>query len=242
MLLDYSYQVVQEDDSQMTCLVRKPIAKFATSATPCPIPRYSRTRQVIFREVLVDGKPRVVVTCSCDYFTRKHGPCRHFYGTVKRGPRVDDFAPDCFKSYELYYGTNDAFTKRCDVSTNAINAHGGLILDTSLKELKSTLRDERVDLSWYKAAWSPLGIQTNPHCVREKLSNSNGPNASGINPAPFGFTYSSNGANVLEQMAGGMFPNFYYTTSNMIYCIHRSNCLNVERPRQASASLTTKQK
>ena len=129
MLLDYSYQVVQEDDSQMTCLVRKPIAKFATSATPCPIPRYSRTRQVIFREVLVDGKPRVVVTCSCDYFTRKHGPCRHFYGTVKRGPRAPACRPFCLGRDKSGHGEEEVdqseFAGPIDQSTN----RGWIVVD-----------------------------------------------------------------------------------------------------------------
>jgi len=53
---DYSYQVVQEDKSQLVCLVRKPITEVNTKATSCPIPRYSRTRQLIFREVVVDER------------------------------------------------------------------------------------------------------------------------------------------------------------------------------------------
>jgi len=153
----------------------------------------------------------VVVTCSCNYFTRKHGPCRHFYGVVNRGPCVEDFAPDCYKSYEVFYGTNEAFTERCDASTNLINAHGGLIINTSLMELKSSLREEKVNLPWYREAWSPLGVQTNPHCVKAKLSDSNGPYASGSNPAPFGFTYSS-GANALEEMADESKQSMYTRT------------------------------
>ena len=87
----------------MVCLVRKMDGIEPAADDGDPVPNYLRTRQVIVREVVIENKVYVLVTCGCHYFTRKKGPCHHFYAIVSREPSVEDFSPECLQSYELLY-------------------------------------------------------------------------------------------------------------------------------------------
>lgn len=137
---------MQEDASQMECLIRKMRNTQGLACVGSPVPNYLCTRRLIIREVVVDGKVYVLIKCGCNYFCRKKGPCRHFYALVDREPTVEDFSPECYQSYEVFYGENEEYTRKCDVAINMMESHGGLLLQTTLEKFKKGMKEQHVDL------------------------------------------------------------------------------------------------
>lgn len=158
----YSYQISHEDDSQMICLVRRKDGLAKINDNGDPVPRYMRTRKITVQEIMVDEKPSVLVVCDCHYFNRKKGPCRHFYAVIKRAPIVEDFSPECYKAYELYYGENKDITDEFDRIIDMIESNGGLVLKYSLAEFKMNLKEQYVNLGWYERTYNDIGEDTTP--------------------------------------------------------------------------------
>lgn len=159
-MLGYAYQIVHEDDSQMQCWVRKMDEARKKRDADDPIPNYMRTRQIIIREIYVGENVYTLIKCGCHYFKRKKAPCRHFYAIMNRGPEAEDFSPECLKSYELYYGEDDVFTKKCDAIIAMIESHGGLLINSSLKDFKMGMKDQYVDRKWYESLYNDIGVDT----------------------------------------------------------------------------------
>ena len=157
----------------MVCLVRKMDGIEPAADDGDPVPNYLRTRQVIVREVVIENKVYVLVKCGCHYFTRKKGPCRHFYAIVSREPSVEDFSPECLQSYELFYGEKAEFTQMCDETIGRFESHGGLLLQISLATFKMGVKKQHSDLDWYKTAYNEIGIDTVPReeNIAKKLSS-----------------------------------------------------------------------
>ena len=93
-------------------------------------PVYARTRTVVVREVLVDDEHFVCLQCSCGHFFQYLGCCRHIYCLLDRYPIEDDVFPECFKSYDVFYGEDgsEEYTTRCDARTELLEHHKGMLL------------------------------------------------------------------------------------------------------------------
>eukprot|EP00985_Skeletonema_marinoi_P034761 scaffold44772_cov883-Skeletonema_marinoi.AAC.1 len=112
-----------------------------------PIPLYYLTRKVIFKEVQrACGKKGVMVLCSCNFYKRVKGPCRHIYCIIDQCP-VDDFNEE-------------------------VALHGGgLLLDTPLCDLRRNMKDEVKNLEWYNETLNEVGFDANP-CSKSSMENS----------------------------------------------------------------------
>ena len=171
---EYSFQVIEEDESEIVCLVRrKDEPLLCKEINDDPIPNYLRTRQIVVKEVIYGDRAYIVVKCSCHCFTRKKCPCRHFYAIADRSPKAEDFSPECLKSYELYYGDDKQYTESADTTIEMIESCGGLVLRMTLEDFKNEMKEQHVNLDWYQSANNELGIDTTPRDdnLAKKLSS-----------------------------------------------------------------------
>ena len=131
-----------------------------------PIPSYRLTRTVRLKEVRREMKKGVgvIIQCSFHLYTRIKGPCRHIYCIIKQPPIAEHFGFENHKLYELAYADDDEYTTKVDSYNAEVESYGGgLLLDTSLDELKkNNLKEEHINLDWYKQAMNNLGIDVNP--------------------------------------------------------------------------------
>ena len=88
-------------------------------------PVYQRTRIVVARRVRIDGVDYVCIQCGCGYFMRHKCPCRHVYGLINREPEATDLFPDQFKKYEVLYGEDEEYSRKCDERTKMLQYHKG---------------------------------------------------------------------------------------------------------------------
>ena len=92
---------------------RKFVVKYAKVAPAEPThrrPTYLRTRTVTVTEVKIKNEIFVCVVCSCSFFRYEKHACRHLYRVFQRFPSLQDFMPECFKTYEVCYGSDTQYT------------------------------------------------------------------------------------------------------------------------------------
>jgi hypothetical protein len=105
-----------------------------------------------------------MIICSCNLYKRVKGPCRHIYCVIGLSPVAEHFGLENFKSYEVDYGENEAYTRKVDEYNREVDLHGGgLLLDTSLADLKSHLKEQVIDLDWYMETLGQVGVDVNPY-------------------------------------------------------------------------------
>lgn len=138
-----------------------------------PIPLYYLTRKVIFKEVQrACGKKGVMVLCSCNFYKRVKGPCRHIYCIIDQCPVSVHFGVENFKSCESEYGDDKEYTQKVDDFNEEVALHGGgLLLDTPLCDLRRNMKDEVKNLEWYNETLNEVGFDANP-CSKSSMENS----------------------------------------------------------------------
>lgn len=164
--IDYCFQVFEEDKTRLVCWTRKKNVVVPKLSERGPIPLYHVTRQVTFQEVkrACGTKVGVMIICSCNLYKRVKGPCRHIYCVIGLSPVAEHFGLENFKSYEVDYGENEAYTRKVDEYNREVDLHGGgLLLDTSLADLKSHLKEQVIDLDWYMETLGQVGVDVNPY-------------------------------------------------------------------------------
>ena len=95
-------------------------------------------------------------------------------------PQAEDFSPECFTSYELFYDEDEEYTTKCNDIIDKMKSHGGLLLKMTLAEFKEHMKAEHKDLPWYMLAYNDLGIDTTPRdgSYAERISSVAALNAS----------------------------------------------------------------
>ena len=109
---------------------RKFVVKYAKVEPEEPThrrPTYLRTRIVTVSEVKIENETFVCVVCSCSCFRYEKHACRHLYRVFQRFPSVQDFMPECFKTYEVCYGSDTQYTQSVNRMRYWLEESGGLL-------------------------------------------------------------------------------------------------------------------
>ena len=150
--------MVEQNDSKLEVLCREldeQPEQVAPEDEDRRIPKYKRTRRVLFQEVELGGEKHTVVSCSCHHFISRRCLCRHIYSILELPPKTEHFYPDCLKLYEVEYGEDgsELFTSRCDALTNLYDRHEGIVFKKALHDITDLFEKSRecIDIEFYNA-------------------------------------------------------------------------------------------
>lgn len=122
----FGFEVTNEDDK------KKGMRKFlfrndgkSNAETDHRRPIYIRTRVIVAEEVHIDGSVWTVLRCGCGFFFKRLCACRHLYSLLDRPPLPEDHFPENYKKYEILYGEDLEFTRKCDERTRLMQHHNG---------------------------------------------------------------------------------------------------------------------
>ena len=90
-------------------------------------PIYLRTRTVTVKEVMIENQTFLFFSCSCSGLQYKKHACRHVYHLLSRFPARNDFMPECFKTYEVTYGSDTNYTQAVNPMRYWMKEAGGLL-------------------------------------------------------------------------------------------------------------------
>ena len=103
-------------------------------------PIYRRTRIMMAVEEDIEGVSYLRLRCSCGFLCHRFHACRHIYAVIQRMPQMDDFYPQCYKSYELNYALDVNFTLKCDRIMDALERDGtqvaGIVYPGKMNDIK----------------------------------------------------------------------------------------------------------
>ena len=164
LLKVYTYFTIEHTGSVMSCLVKKCHRDVKSECKNFPVPNYLRTRKVRIEQVSVGDFSHVLIRCDCNYFTREKCPCRHFYALVNRTPIWEDFSPEHFQSYELFYGEEgrEEYTRAASEMIQMMELHGGLLLKMTLAQFVRIMKrpQDGYDLTFFQCTENDLGLDT----------------------------------------------------------------------------------
>ena len=123
-------------------------------------PIYLQTRTVTVEEVVIDNHYFLCLKCSCSFLRYRKHACRHIYQVVQRLPSKQDFLPDCYKTYEIAYGSDTVYTQSVNGLRYYLEACGGLLYEGLLSEFCTNNKFED-DLEFFKSSYG-TSIDTNP--------------------------------------------------------------------------------
>lgn len=117
-----------------------------------PLPKYSRTRTVVLRQLDVDGDAYVSYECDCFYFMRKKCICRHLFRVLDWKPSYKLVFPECLKAYQTYIINDTDSFKKCRDLTALFKKHKSLVLPGTLDSILLNSMGAINTLAWFEDA------------------------------------------------------------------------------------------
>ena len=140
-------------------------------------PMYHRTRTVTVNEISIGNQLFVCFSCSCSGLHFEKHACRHMYALLHQFPSLKDFMPECFKSYDVTYGSDPQYTQSVNRMRSIIKECGGLLFEQPLGDVAKNIQLEN-NLEFFENTYRSV-VDINP---RSNVIKRNGNHAHKLIP------------------------------------------------------------